>query len=63
MNVFIGEINGFYNNSLYYSDTDSLYIEKKYWEVWDKAILVGGILCQGKNDLKNGFFQRIVSSP
>ena len=28
MNNFIGEINGFYNNSIYYGDTDSLYIEK-----------------------------------
>ena len=30
MNNFIREINGFYNNSKYYGDTDSLYIEKKY---------------------------------
>ena len=29
MNNFIREINGFYNNSLYYGDTDSLYIERK----------------------------------
>ena len=28
MNNFIREINGFYNNSIYYGDTDSLYIEK-----------------------------------
>ena len=28
MNTFIREINGFYNNSIYYGDTDSLYIEK-----------------------------------
>ena len=33
MNNFIREINGFYNNSIYYGDTDSLYIEKKYWDV------------------------------
>ena len=38
MNIFIREINGFYNNSIYYSDTDSLYIEKKYWDVLDKQI-------------------------
>ena len=30
MNNFIREINGFYNNSIYYGDTDSLYREKKY---------------------------------
>ena len=28
MNNFIREINGFYNNSIYYGDTDSLYIKK-----------------------------------
>ena len=50
MNNFIREINGFYNNSIYYVDTDSLYIEKKYWDVLDKANLVGTKLCQSKND-------------
>ena len=54
MNKFIREINGFYNNNIYYGDTDSLYIEKKYWDVLDKANLVGKILCQGKNDYKTG---------
>ena len=53
-NNFIREINGFYNNSLYYGDTDSLFIEKKYWDVLDKANLVGGGLCQGKNDYETG---------
>ena len=52
MNNFIREINGFYNNSIYYAD--SLYIEKKYWDVLDKANLVGKNLCQGKNDYKTG---------
>ena len=54
MNNFIREINGFYNNSIYYGDTDSLYIEKKYWDVLDKANLVGKNLCQGKIDYKTG---------
>ena len=54
MNNFIREINGFYNNSIYYGDTDSLYIEKKYWDVLDKANLVGKNLCQGKNDYRSG---------
>ena len=54
MNKFIREINGFYNNSIYYTDTDSLYIEKKLWDVLDKANLVGEILCQCKNDYKTG---------
>ena len=50
MNNFIREINGFYNNSIYYGDTDSLYIEKKDWDVLDKASLVGEDFWQGKND-------------
>ena len=45
MNKFFREINGFYNNSIYYGDTDSLYIEKKYWDVLDTAKLVGESLC------------------
>ena len=52
MNTFIGEINGFYKNSIYYRDTDNLYIEKKYWDVLDRANLVGEGLCQGKIDYK-----------
>ena len=54
MNNFIREINGFYNNSIYYGDTDSLFIEKKYWDVLDKANLVGEGLCRGKNNYKTG---------
>ena len=54
MNNFIREINGFYNNSIYYGDTDSLYIERNYWDVLDKANLVGEGLCPGKNDYKTG---------
>ena len=54
MNSFIREINGFYNNSIHYGDTDSLYIEKKHWDVLDEANLVGKNLCQGKNDYKTG---------
>ena len=33
---------------------DNLYIEKKYWDVLDKANLVGKNLCQVKNDYKTG---------
>ena len=54
MNIFIKEINGFYKNKIHYTDTDSLYIEKKNWDVLDKANLVGEELCQGKNDYKTG---------
>ena len=48
MNNFFREINGFYKNSIYYGNTVSLYKEKKYWDVLDKANLVGEELCQGK---------------
>ena len=54
MNNSIKEINRFYTNSVYYTDTHSLYIEKKYWDVLDKAGLVGDNSCQGKNDYKSG---------
>ena len=30
MNNFIHAINGFYTNDVYYTDTDSLYIENKH---------------------------------
>ena len=54
MNNFIRETNGFHNDSIYYGDIESLYIEKKHWDVLDKANLVGEELCQGKNDYKTG---------
>ena len=54
MNKFIREINGFYNNSIYYGDNDSFYIEKKYSDVLDRAKLVNKNLCQGKNGYKTG---------
>ena len=38
MNNFIREVNGFYNNSIYYGDTDSLYIEKNFGMFWIKQI-------------------------
>ena len=50
MDNFVREIDGFYNNSIYYGDTDSLSIEKKYWDVLDTANLVSKNLCQCKND-------------
>ena len=54
MNNFIREVNGLFKNSIYYGDTDSLYIEKKYWDVLDKANFVGNNLCQGKTEYKTG---------
>ena len=54
MNNFIHAIDGFYTNDVYYTDTDSLYTEKKHWDKLDKASLVGKNLLQGKNDCKDG---------
>ena len=39
---------------MYYGDTNSIYIEKKYWDVLDKTNLLGKNLCQCKNDYEMG---------
>jgi len=54
MNNFIHAINGFYTNDVYYTDTDSLYIENKHWEKLKEKNLVGKNLLQGKNDYGDG---------
>ena len=54
MNNFIQANDRFYTNEVYYTDTDSLYIENKHWDKVDEAGLVGKILLQGKNDYKDG---------
>ena len=41
MNNFIHAIDEFYTNDIYYTDTDSLYIENKHWDKLEKAGLVG----------------------
>ena len=54
MNKVFREINGLYNISIYYGDTYSFYIEKRNWDVLDKANLVSEDFCQGKDDYKTG---------
>ena len=54
LKVSFGEIDAFYKIKIYYSDTDSLYIEKKNWGVLDKYNLAGEELCLGKKDNKGG---------
>ena len=54
MDNFIRCINGFHNTSVYYGETDCLYMEKKYWNVLDRTSLVDGNLCQVKNDYEFG---------
>ena len=51
MNDVIEQIGGFYNNSIYY--TDSLYIRKKYWSNLVDNGFVGKSLGLGKNDNGN----------
>ena len=64
LNIFFREINGFYNKSICYGETDSLYIEKRYWDVNDKANLLGGNLCQGKNNYETGgIFDGLFPAP
>ena len=53
-NNFIHAINGFYTNDVYYTDTDSLYIESEPWDKLLEAELVGKNLLQGKKDYKGG---------
>ena len=54
MNKCFPELNGFSNNKVFYSDTDSLQLEKKDWDVLDKAGLFGDNLCWGGNNYKSG---------
>ena len=54
LNNFIHAIDGFFTNDVYYTDTDSLYNESKYWDKLDKAGLIGKNLLQGKTDYKDG---------
>ena len=64
MNDFLREINGFYNNCIFYSDTYSLYIEENNWDVLDKAKIVGSNLYQGKNDYNSGgIFYGLILAP
>ena len=64
MNNFIHAIDGFYTNDVYYTDTDSLYIERKHWDKLNKAGLVGKNLLQGKNDYgDDGIFYGLFLAP
>ena len=54
LNNFILAISGCYTNVVYYTDTDSLYIENKDWENLDKAGLVEKNFLHWENDYKDG---------
>ena len=53
MNDVIKQIGGFYDNNIYYTDTDRLYILKKYWSTLVEKGFVGKTLVLGKNDYGN----------
>ena len=62
-NVF-HEIDAFYNNVIYYTDTDSAYIHKKYWNKLVEKGYVGKNLGEGKNDYGNsGIFYAWFLAP
>ena len=64
MTHFIREINDFYENSIFYGGTDSLYIEKKFWVMLDEANLVTANFCLGKNDYgSEGIFYGFILAP
>ena len=64
MNNFIHAINEFHSNDVFYTDTDSLYIENKHWNKLKEKNLVGLNLLQGKNDCGDGgIFYRLFLAP
>ena len=60
----IKKTNGLYNNSTYYTDTDSLYIHKKYWSTLVEKGCVGKSLGLDKNNYGNsGIFYAWFLAP
>ena len=53
MNRVIIQVGGFFNNSFYYTDTDSLYIHRNYWSDLVDNGFVGKFLGLGKNEYGN----------
>ena len=51
MNDVIKQISGLYNNNIYYVDTDSLYIHKKYWS----SLVDNGFFEKSSGLGKNGY--------
>ena len=64
INEVINQIGGFYNNSIYYGDTDSVYIHKNSWDDLVDNGFVGKSLGLGENDCGNsGIFYALFLSP
>ena len=47
-------LGGFYLNDVYYTGTDSLFIENKHWDKLDKIALIVKNLLHGKTDFISG---------
>ena len=54
MNKLIQAINGFQTNDVFYTDTDSFYIQNKHWQKFDEAGLVVKNRLQGIKHYKDG---------
>ena len=64
MDDVINQIDGFYNLSIYYTDTDSLYFRRKYWSDLVDNGFVGKFLGLGKSDYGNsGIFYAWFLAP
>ena len=64
MNNLIHAINGFYTKDVYYTDTDSLYVENKQCDKLDKAGCFGKNSLQRRNDYKDiGIFYGLRLAP
>ena len=64
MNEVINQIGGFYQNSIHYGDTDSVYIHKKHWDDLVANGFVGKTLGVRKNDCGNlGIFYAWFLAP
>ena len=64
MNEVIKQIGGFYNNSIYYGDTDSIHTHKKYWSYLVDKGFAAKPLGLGKNNYGNsGIFYSWFLAP
>ena len=64
INDVIKQIGGFYNNSIYYGDTDNVYIHTNYWSPVVEKGFVGKSVGLGKNDYGNsGIFYTWFLAP
>ena len=50
INKIVSSTDGFYNNNLYYQDTDSTYVHVDHWSVYNQRRFLRIILVQTRND-------------